>query len=243
MNRYHYFYNPYDKNKKYHPNNQRHGVFQQNKVLFEKNYNPYHKHVNNNYLLPKETNVLMQDEELAKQKFWKRKAKSHTWTKIPKPIKMTNTGIEAHQESTMTVLPPQWCKEDAIRAIEVEQEYNRLQSTQYVLKFPDPVLDKSIIQGFSSGIVNVRVQQPITPRYGIITLNFSPKMSLDFICGQKYSTVVFNDLINDLCPRGGLYRNPSGLYRNRPYFDIVFLKIYDSTKIFQINFIRKPKFK
>lgn len=145
MNRNHYFYNPYDKNKRYRPhNNQKNPSFQQNKALLER------KSLNNNYLLPKQTNVLTPCENPpTKAKYWKHKAKTPY---SPKSKRQTN--VEPHQESN----------EDAVKAIEMELEFNRLQATQYILRFPDPVIDKSIIQGFSSGIVNVRVQQPITPR-------------------------------------------------------------------------------
>lgn len=51
---------------------------------------------------------------------------------------------------------------DAEKAFELERVYQR--SNVYVLKFPDPYLDKNTIKGFSSAILDVRVQQPITPR-------------------------------------------------------------------------------
>lgn len=141
MNRNHCYYHPYDQR-----------IQQRTKKVFHLSQRAPYKTLNNNYLLPKQTNVPhIQCKDTTDEKYWKRRPKNHNRTK--KAIKEPNESVN--------VLPPKWSIEDAVKALELEKS---LQSTQFILRFPDPILDKSIIQGFSAGIVSVRVQQPITPR-------------------------------------------------------------------------------
>lgn len=86
---------------------------------------------------------------------WKRNKRNKQWKE-----KQPATSADQKEEQ----MPPKWSREEAIKAIEIENAFNHLQSNQFVLRFPDPFIDKSIIQGYSSAIVDVRVQQPITPR-------------------------------------------------------------------------------
>ena len=59
----------------------------------------------------------------------------------------------------------EWNREDAERALLVEQEFNKSQRTQMlILKFPDPELSKDIVKKFSPHIEYVHFQQPSTPR-------------------------------------------------------------------------------
>lgn len=185
MNRNLYYYQPYDKANKYInksnrnnnflPNNHKNGHFQPNNFLYMNNRNSYHQGIlnrsnnknNDNSSVREREKNLYNGEEMHAERYWKRKGNSNNnnWTKTPKPIKVTPAATVDHYEETP--VPPKWCKEDAIKAIEIEQAFSHLQSNQYVLRFPDPPINKSMIQGFSSAIVDVRVQQPITPRYVI----------------------------------------------------------------------------
>lgn len=186
MNRNPYQYKPYDKHNKYinksHrnnnflSNNHKNGHFQPNNFQYttKKNRNAYQGNVNRMYSnnnnnnndnyssMPREREKKMCcDEEMHvhAEKCWKRK--KNDWKEIQKNSNQ-DSAVDAVPQ---TNLPPKWCKEDAMKAIEIEHAFNHLQSNQFVLRFPDPFIDKSIIQGYSSAIVDVRVQQPITPRY------------------------------------------------------------------------------
>uniref|UniRef100_A0A336N069 CSON008695 protein n=1 Tax=Culicoides sonorensis TaxID=179676 RepID=A0A336N069_CULSO len=162
MNRNAYYYKPYDKINKNHNKNKsnknlnNNNFMNNNKNHYNKNYTaPYQRNSNyeNGYEMPQSVN----------QKYWKRKTKCGNWTKMPKPIKAPT--VNCNENQSTDVFPPKWNQADAIQAIEVERECNKLQSSQYILRFPDPFIDKSIIHKYSSSIVDVRVQQPITPRF------------------------------------------------------------------------------
>lgn len=59
----------------------------------------------------------------------------------------------------------EWIREDAIKALELEHEFNKLQKLpMLILKFPDPDVNKEIVKGYSSSIENVHFQQPSTAR-------------------------------------------------------------------------------
>lgn len=186
MNRNLYYYKPYEKSNKsnknnnYIYNNHKNGNFHTNNFLYMKNQSAsYHHHQGNLSHARNDDNYLVRErekEEMHSEKYRKRKRSNNNWTKIPKPIKTTppTTADQNNVETLSSSSPPKWCKEDAVKAIEIEHAFNHLQSNQYVLRFPDPFIDKSIIQGYSSAIVDVRVQQPITPRYVMVVIMGTP---------------------------------------------------------------------
>lgn len=59
----------------------------------------------------------------------------------------------------------EWNRDDAIKALELEQEFNKMQKLpMLILKFPDPDVNKEIVRGYSKSIENVHFQQPSTAR-------------------------------------------------------------------------------
>lgn len=59
----------------------------------------------------------------------------------------------------------EWDYGDALKATELEKEYNKKQKVQMLLiRFPDPDLNKEVVRSFSPCIENVHFQQPSTPR-------------------------------------------------------------------------------
>lgn len=163
MNGNPYYYKPYDKSNKYiNKSNKNHNFTPNNHGKFYSSYHNQRNHFNNNNnnkgFFAREREEYC---EMHTERNWKRKGNNNNWMKIPKPVQ-TSTAVK--RDDTCQLLSPKWCKEDAMKAIEIENAFNHLQSNQYVLRFPDPFIDKSIIQGYSSAIVDVRVQQPITPR-------------------------------------------------------------------------------
>lgn len=188
MNRNLYQYKPYDnpnqythkqynnRNNNFFQNNYKTGNFQSSPFLYTKKNRKSYQHqgnvnrnnnnkTNDNYLtMSREREKKQNDEEMHvhEERCWKRK-RNNSWKEIQK-ISKQNVPVDQTKEVPATT-PPKWCKEDAVKAIEIEHAFNYLQSNQYVLRFPDPFIDKSIIKGYSSAIVDVRVQQPITPRY------------------------------------------------------------------------------
>ncbi|XP_063706204.1 3-phosphoinositide-dependent protein kinase B [Culicoides brevitarsis] len=190
MNRNVFYHKPYEKpnhfsnasnrNNNYHNNHSKNG-FQANNNNFlymKNNRNSYHsqKHhshqgnVNrNNNNSSDTTSRLTQrerersDEEI--DKCWNKRKRNNNRHWKEKPAATADPS--GSKEDTM---PPKWTREDAVKAIEMENAFNQSQSNQYVLRFPDPFIDKSIIQAYSSAIVDVRVQQPITPRFVYVQL-------------------------------------------------------------------------
>lgn len=64
-----------------------------------------------------------------------------------------------------------WSVEDAVRAIDLEKEYNkRNRSASLIIKFPDTELNRDIVARFHPSIDTVHFQQPSTPRFCFVTL-------------------------------------------------------------------------
>ncbi|XP_024945896.1 APC membrane recruitment protein 1 isoform X2 [Cephus cinctus] len=64
-----------------------------------------------------------------------------------------------------------WNREDAERALQIENEYNKTVKAQsLIIKFPDPDLNKDIVREFHSGIQNIHFQSPSGPRYCFIQM-------------------------------------------------------------------------
>lgn len=57
-----------------------------------------------------------------------------------------------------------WDRNDALKALELEKEYNSQKVPMLILKFPDPELSKEVVKNYSSQIENVHFQQPSTAR-------------------------------------------------------------------------------
>lgn len=60
----------------------------------------------------------------------------------------------------------EWNKEDAMRALTLENAYNHLikKVPMLILRFPDPELNKALIHSYSSAIETVHFQQPSRAR-------------------------------------------------------------------------------
>ncbi|XP_071858287.1 RNA binding domain-containing protein painting of fourth isoform X1 [Bombus fervidus] len=64
-----------------------------------------------------------------------------------------------------------WNREDAERALKIENEYNKTVKAQsLIIKFPDPDLNKDIVREFHPGIQNIHFQSPSGPRYCFIQM-------------------------------------------------------------------------
>ncbi|XP_012273009.1 RNA polymerase II-associated factor 1 homolog isoform X2 [Orussus abietinus] len=64
-----------------------------------------------------------------------------------------------------------WNREDAERALQIENEYNKTVKAQsLIIKFPDPDLNKDIVREFHPGIQNIHFQSPSGPRYCFIQM-------------------------------------------------------------------------
>lgn len=73
--------------------------------------------------------------------------------------------------STRYTRKKEWVEEDAIRALNLENEFSKLQRMpMLILKFPDPELNKEIVKRYSNMIDNVHFQQPSTARYCFVQL-------------------------------------------------------------------------
>ncbi|XP_049543843.1 protein painting of fourth [Anopheles darlingi] len=77
-----------------------------------------------------------------------------------------------------------WRFEDARKAILVEMDAYRqiVKPFSLLLRFPDPELNKEIVQGFSSCIENVTFHRPATPRYCVVHLK--PEADVDSVIKQ-----------------------------------------------------------
>lgn len=66
----------------------------------------------------------------------------------------------------------EWNKEDAVRALTLENAYNHLikKVPMLILRFPDPELNKALIHSYSSAIETVHFQQPSRARYCFVQL-------------------------------------------------------------------------
>lgn len=64
-----------------------------------------------------------------------------------------------------------WNREDAERALKIENEYNKTVKAQsLIIKFPDPDLNKDIVREFHPDIQNIHFQSPSGPRYCFIQM-------------------------------------------------------------------------
>ncbi|XP_003695726.1 reticulocyte-binding protein 2 isoform X1 [Apis florea] len=64
-----------------------------------------------------------------------------------------------------------WNREDAERALKIENEYNKtIKAQSLIIKFPDPDLNKDIVREFHPGIQNIHFQSPSGPRYCFIQM-------------------------------------------------------------------------
>lgn len=61
----------------------------------------------------------------------------------------------------------EWNKDDAIKALTLENAYNHLikKVPMLILRFPDPELNKGLIHSYSPAIETVHFQQPSRARY------------------------------------------------------------------------------
>ncbi|XP_076384740.1 RNA binding domain-containing protein painting of fourth isoform X1 [Megalopta genalis] len=67
-----------------------------------------------------------------------------------------------------------WNREDAERALTIENEYNKqVRAQSLIIKFPDPDLNKDIVREFHPGIRNIHFQSPSGPRYCFIQMEES----------------------------------------------------------------------
>lgn len=65
-----------------------------------------------------------------------------------------------------------WVYEEAVRALEVENQYSTANSSKTLtIHFPDPEIPRNSIQEFSDAIVNVHVISPLNPRFCVVSLN------------------------------------------------------------------------
>uniref|UniRef100_A0A8D8E3A5 Protein painting of fourth n=1 Tax=Culex pipiens TaxID=7175 RepID=A0A8D8E3A5_CULPI len=84
--------------------------------------------------------------------------------------------------------PPQrmmnWTRSDAARALQAEAQAVELLKSPHVLvlRFPDPELNKDIIQGYSPSIETVIFHRPSTPRYCLVHLK--PDADVDRVIEQ-----------------------------------------------------------
>lgn len=61
----------------------------------------------------------------------------------------------------------EWNKDDALKALTLENAYNHLikKVPMLILRFPDPELNKGLIHSYSPAIETVHFQQPSRARY------------------------------------------------------------------------------
>ncbi|XP_053689305.1 uncharacterized protein LOC128738297 [Sabethes cyaneus] len=81
----------------------------------------------------------------------------------------TNTIAKSNETSSRTM---NWNKADAVKALLVETKAIELLKSPraLILRFPDPELNKDIVQSYSSSIENVVFHRPSTPRYCMVHL-------------------------------------------------------------------------
>lgn len=85
-------------------------------------------------------------------------------TEVEKVIKVNKKPKRKPMSSRMNH-KKEWNREDAIKALQLEQEFNKMQKLpMLILKFPDPDVNKEIVRGYSTSIENVHFQQPSTSR-------------------------------------------------------------------------------
>ncbi|XP_062544365.1 uncharacterized protein LOC134211489 [Armigeres subalbatus] len=86
--------------------------------------------------------------------------------------------------------PMNWNRSDAARALLVEAKAIELLKSPnvLVLRFPDPELNKEIVQGYSACIENVVFHRPSTPRYCLVHLK--PEADVDRVI-QQLSRISF----------------------------------------------------
>ncbi|XP_029735302.2 uncharacterized protein LOC109423859 [Aedes albopictus] len=86
--------------------------------------------------------------------------------------------------------PMNWNRSDATKALLVEAKAIELLKSPnvLVLRFPDPELNKDIVQGYSTSIENVVFHRPSTPRYCLVHLK--PDADVDRVI-QQLSKISF----------------------------------------------------
>lgn len=63
-----------------------------------------------------------------------------------------------------------WNKEDAEKALRVENEYTTVKSRELKIEFPDPDINPDIVKLFHPNIQSIHFQNPSKPRYCFIKM-------------------------------------------------------------------------
>lgn len=85
---------------------------------------------------------------------------------VPAPLKV-NKKARRKPMSERYTCKKEWNKDDALKALTLENAYNHLikKVPMLILRFPDPELNKGLIHSYSPAIETVHFQQPSRARY------------------------------------------------------------------------------
>ncbi|XP_055701450.1 neurofilament heavy polypeptide [Phlebotomus papatasi] len=94
-------------------------------------------------------------------------------SRIVEDEKSPKEGKSKGRKKTMASRYPRkaWNREDAEKALAVENEENPVCTRNLLIKFPDPRITRELVQGFSPAIESVHFQQPVAPRYCFVKLS------------------------------------------------------------------------